>query len=185
MDRSLKWLEQLGFILFILMITGALLIYLWARIQAGPNPGEELDAKLDDLGIILLFGGVILGLMIPVLRVSVRAMKHRLGTDGKRVYIRLSDGRELAVDPSQLAYTNRAILYRKYTLPLLGGKQQPIYVAGEVETWLAPLLRQARMLTPAQAMKHQWKNQDGLIWWSLAAAGAIAVVLIVITQLNA
>jgi hypothetical protein len=57
------------------------------------------------------------------------AMKRKLGTDGKRLYIRLADGRELSVDPSQLAYTNRLILYR-----------------------------QSRKLTEIQVLKRQLKN---------------------------
>jgi hypothetical protein len=44
-------------------------------------------------------------------------------------------------------------------LPLLGGKQKPLYAPGEVETWLAPLLRQSRKLTEIQALKYQWKNR--------------------------
>jgi hypothetical protein len=97
-------------------------------------------------------------LILPITHFLARTLKRKLGTDGKRLYIRLADGRELSVDPSQLAYTNRLILYRQYTLPLLGGKQQPLYAPGEVEKWIAPLLRQSRKLTEIQALKHQLKN---------------------------
>jgi sugar lactone lactonase YvrE len=157
-ERSLKWLEHLGFILFILMIVGAIVLHTWVRIQAGPDPGEEQVAKLNELGITLLLGGLLGALILPLIHFSVRAMKRKLGTDGKRLYIRLADGRGLSVDPSQLAYTNRLILYRQYTLPLQGGKQQLLYAPGEVETWIAPLLRQSRKLTEIQALKHQLKN---------------------------
>ena len=157
-ERSLKWLEHLGFIGFVLMIAGAFALYVWVRIQAGPDPGEEQLAKLDELGIILLLSGLLGALVLPAIHFSMRVMKRKLGTDGRRLYIRLTDGRELSVDPSQLAYTNRIILYRQYTLPLQGGKQQPLYAQGEVETWLAPLLRQSRKMTEIQALKHQIKN---------------------------
>jgi hypothetical protein len=95
---------------------------------------------------------------LPVIHFSARSMKRKLGTDGKRLYIRLTDGRELSADPSQLAYTNRLILYRQYTLPLQGGKQQALYAPGEVETWIAPLLRQSRKLTEVEALKRQLKS---------------------------
>ena len=157
-DRSLKWLEHLGFIGFVLMIAGAFALYAWVRTQAGPDPGEEQLAKLNQLGITLLLSGLLGALILPAIHFSTRVLKRKLGTDGRRLYIRLTDGRELSVDPSQLAYTNRLILYRKYTLPLQGGKQQPLYAPGEVETWLAPLLRQSRKLTEIQALKHQIKN---------------------------
>jgi len=157
-EKSLKWLEHLGFVLFILMIAGAFALYTWVRIQAGPEPGEEMASQLIELGIILLFAGLLGALILPITHFAVRAMKRKLGTDGKSLYIRLTDGRELSVHPSQLAYTNRLILYRQYTLPLQGGKQQQLYAPGEVETWIAPLLRQSRKLTEIQALKHQIKN---------------------------
>jgi hypothetical protein len=99
-----------------------------------------------------------LGFILPVIHFSTRAMKRKLGTDGKRLYIRLTDGRELSADPSQLAYTNRLILYCQYTLPLQGGKQQALYAPGEVDAWIAPLLRQSRKLTEMQALKQQLKS---------------------------
>jgi sugar lactone lactonase YvrE len=158
-DRSLKWMEHLGFFLFITMIAGGLVLYAWVRSQAGPDAVEDVLSRIDELGIIMLLSGILLSLTIPLVRFSLHAMKRKLGTDGKRIYILLEDGRELSADPSQLAYTNRQILYRKYTLPLLGGKQKPLYAPGEVETWLAPLLRQSRKLTEIQALKYQWKNR--------------------------
>jgi len=176
-DRSLKLLEHLGFALFILMTAGALGLYLWVRIQAGSNPGAELVSKLDQLGIILLFGGLVAVITIPVIRLATRALKRKLGTDGKRLYIRLEDGRELAVDPARLAYTGRAILYRQYTLPLQAGKQQRLYAPGEVDTWLAPLLRDARKLTAMEVMKHQWKHRDSQAGWLLIAGIAVGAIL--------
>jgi hypothetical protein len=157
-EKTLKWLEHLVFILFILMIASSFALYAWVRIQAGPDPGEEQAAKLNELGITLLLSGLLGALILPVIHFSARAMKRKLGTDGKRLYIRLTDGRELSADPSQLAYTNRLILYRQYTLPLQGGKQQALYAPGEVETWIAPLLRQSRKLTEMQALKQQLKS---------------------------
>jgi hypothetical protein len=157
-EKTLKWLEHLVFILLILMIASSFALYAWVRIQAGPDPGVEQAAKLNELGITLLLSGLLGVLVLPVIHFSTRAMKRKLGTDGKRLYIRLTDGRELSADPSQLAYTNRLILYRQYTLPLQGGKQQVLYAPGEVDTWIAPLLRQSRKLTEMQALKQQLKS---------------------------
>ncbi len=157
-EKTLKWLEHLVFILLILMIASSFALYAWVRIQAGPDPGVEQAAKLNELGITLLLSGLLGVLVLPVIHFSARAMKRKLGTDGKRLYIRLTDGRELSADPSQLAYTNRLILYRQYTLPLQGGKQQALYAPGEVDAWIAPLLRQSRKLTEMQALKQQLKS---------------------------
>ena len=71
------------------------------------------------------------------------------------------------------------ILYREYSLPLTGGKQQSVYQSGEVETWLGPLLRQASKLSVTEALKHQWKHRDSVPFRWLAIAVVIATVLIV------
>lgn len=152
-ERSLKWVERLGFVLFILMVVGGLTLYAWMRAQAGPDPDDEVAAKLHELGMLLLLAGALFALLLPILRLSVRSMKRRLGTDGKRVYVRMEDGRELAADPSELGYTDRLVIFRRYTVPLLGGQQRPIYAPGEVETWLAPLLKQARRLTEWEILR--------------------------------
>lgn len=158
MERSLKWLEHLGWILFIILVVGALALYLWIRNFAGPDPGPDISNKTNDLGMVVLLSGVMLAFLIPVLRLATRNLKRRLGTDGKRLYIRLAEGRELSVEPASLFYTSQAVLYRQYTLPLFGGKQNAIYAKGEVETWLAPLLRQSTRLTAIEGIKYQWKN---------------------------
>ena len=123
---------------------------------------------------------VLVALLIPIIRMSLRAMKTRLGTDGRRLFIRRHDGRELAVDPPQLAYTDRMILYREFSLPLVGGKQQPIYEPGEVETWLGPLLRDAEQISPVEALKHQWKHSGSRQMWWLIAALVLGTALLVL-----
>jgi len=158
MERSLKWVEHLGLILFITLVVGALALYLWIRNFAGPDPGPDISNETNDLWMIVLLSGVMLAFLVPVLRLATRNLKRRLGTDGKRLYIRLAEGRELSVEPSSLFYTGQAVLYRHYTLPLFGGKQRAIYAKGEVETWLAPLLRQSTRLTAVEGFKYQWKN---------------------------
>jgi hypothetical protein len=38
---------------------------------------------------------------------GLRPLKHRIGSDGSRLHVRLDDGRELAIAPSALACTDR------------------------------------------------------------------------------
>jgi len=178
LDRSLRWLEIAGYVLPLVMLAGGLVLYAWVRIQAGPGPGEDVESKLGALLMILVLSGVLMALMVPLIRFSTQAMKHKLGTDGRWLYIRLANGRELTVEPSQLAFTGRLLIYRQYTFPLQGGKQQAVYVPGEVQTWLAPLLVQANQLTEMQALKHMLKNQRGGLFWWLAAGLLLALLLI-------
>jgi hypothetical protein len=135
------------------MAAGGLALYVFVRIQAGADAGPELESKINELGLILLLGGIAMALLIPLVRLSMRNLKRKLGTDGKNVFIRFEDGRELVAAPSDLAYTDKLIVYRHHIVPLMGGKQQPIYAADEVQTWLAPLLRQARRLTQMEAIR--------------------------------
>jgi hypothetical protein len=180
-DRSLQWAEWLAYAAVLLPAFVLLGLWLWIREQAGPDAGADIETRLGELGLAMLLLGVLLALLTPIIRMSLRAMKTRLGTDGRRLYIRRHDGREIAVDPSQLSYTDRMILYREYSLPLAGGKQQSIYEPGEVETWLGPLLREAQRLGPVEALKHQWRHSGSRqLWWFIAAlvlAGAVIALV--------
>jgi hypothetical protein len=123
-------------------------------------------------------------LSIPFIRLSLSGMKHKLGTDGKRLHIRLAEGRELAVDFAQLAYTDRAIFYRQYILPLQNPKRRSLYAEGEVETWLAPQLRQSRRLTAMQAVRQEWKNNAGKLLWLLIALLPLLLVYLLTAVKN-
>jgi hypothetical protein len=183
-DRSLKLLDILGTSFVILTICGGMALYGWMRMQAGANPGEEVQTKLNALAFVFLISGLLLAALLPLLRQSTKVMKRRLGTDGKQLYIRLNEGRELAVSPVELAYTNRAIFYRQYSMPLQTGKQHTLYEDGEVETWIAPLLRHAAKLSPFEGLKYQWKHSNPLLTWSLASGVILGLLLIFVSQLN-
>ena len=101
-------------------------------------------------------------------------MKRRLGTDGKRLYIRMNDGREIAVPPAELAFTDRAIFYQKYSIPMHTGKRQNLYEEGELETWIHPLLRQGEKLSPLEGLKYQWRHRNALLSWSLVSLVALS-----------
>jgi hypothetical protein len=115
LERSLKWVELILFVIVIVMIAGGLGLYGWVLMQAGADPGDDLQARLDELGLMLLVGGLLLAATVPLLRYATRGLKHRLGTDGRQLFIQLSDGRELVVPPAELAYTHQVIFYRQHS----------------------------------------------------------------------
>lgn len=176
--RNMKWGERVFHASLIGLVLSILVVYALLNFQAGQDPDSSAAAKADELGIILLLGGVMLALLVPVVRLSVNVVNRKLGTDGKRLYIRLEDGRELAVNPSDLLYTNRVILYRRYMFPLLGGKGQALYQPGELDAWLAPLLRESSRVSWIESVKYQWKHQQSLLIWSLLAAVAASSLLV-------
>jgi hypothetical protein len=179
-DRSLKWLELLGSSLIIVTLVGGTALYGWVRMQAGVNPGEELQEKLNVLGLMFLLSGLLMAAFVSLVWQSVKAMKRRLGTDGKQLYIRLNDGREITVPPAELAFTNQVIFYQKYSIPLQTGKWQNLYEDGEVETWIVPLLRQAEKLSQMRAILHQWRHRDALRSWSLFSVVVLGLLLILL-----
>lgn len=184
-EMVFKWAERVFYTALVLLVVSILIFYAWLQSEAAQAMLPGKLTKLNELGIALLLAGLLAALLVQVVRLSKRAMNRKLGTDGKRVYIHLEDGRELAVDPSQLAYTHRMILYRKYTIPLQGGARQALYLPGELDTWLAPLLRQARKISEFQAMKHQWEHRDEMLIWTVIATTAAAVLLLTIYMMDA
>lgn len=184
-EMIFKWAERVFYVALILLVVSILVFYAWLHSEAGQAVPPGQLSKLGELGIALLLAALLAALLVPVVRLSNRAMSRKLGTDGKRLYIHLEDGRELAVDPSQLVYTHRMILYRKYTIPLQGGAQQALYLPGELDTWLAPLLRQARKVSQIQAMKHQWEHRDEMLIWALIATTAAGLLLLSIYMMDA
>ena len=183
MDRAFTWFGRIGFALIVFWILGSFAIWVWAATQAGPGADGELDAHLDRLGLILFLGTMALALVIPIVWLQLRHMKNELGTDGKRLYMRLHDGRELSVEPQRLFYTRAAILHDQYTFPLLGAQQKSVYIPGEVEKWLAPLLRQATRLNATEAMKYRWNRRDSVLIWSVVAGIVMAAVVIVVQMM--
>jgi hypothetical protein len=177
-DRQLKWLPRILWASTIFVLLSFASIYLWVKFEAWDDPALQSDADL--LGMILLISALVLAGLIPLLSRSLSAFRNHLGTDGKQFYLGLYEGRQLVVAPSEISYTGRALLYRQHAFPLHTGKQQTLYQAGEVETWIAPLLQESRRLTEWQGLKHQWKHYDFLLIWTLiiGAAGGAALIFL-------
>jgi sugar lactone lactonase YvrE len=182
-ERSVWWAERLGYVLFLLPVLGVPGLYLVMRAQAGEGVDARLQAELDEALLALLACSVLAVLLIPVICRSIRVLRIRLGTDGRRLYVRRPDGHQFAVEPSQLGYSDRMIVYHEYSLPLVGGRQKPIYAKGEIETWLGPLLRQARKLTVGQLLKHLWQHRLGKPLWWAAGAALLAAALVAVALL--
>jgi hypothetical protein len=105
---------------------------------------------------------------------AVRTMKHRLGTDGRALFVKLADGRQLSLAPEQLVYDVRRIAYRDHVFPVGTGNQQSVYESGEVTTYLAPLLFRAKHLTPFAMMRYQFEHREPIAVMS----GVFAVVVV-------
>lgn len=171
-----RWLDRVYYILFGLLCLVCLIIYSWACRQPWWPEGAGL-APSDQLGIALLLTCLAVAAFLPMMHRSAQVLKRRVGTDGKRVHFELEDGRRIACDPSALRFNRRALMYRQYTFPMHSGRAYSLYAEGEVDTWLAPMLREATRLGEWQTLRHQWRYRDPLI---LAVAAAIAFMVLVL-----
>ena len=175
----MNWFEKGYYVLFGLLCLVSALIYLWSCEQPWPVEEGGLSGA-DRLGLLLLLTCLVVASFIPMIHIAAGVFRRRLGSDGQRVHMELENGRRLSVKPGQLCWNNRAVFYREFTFPMQTGRKNWIYAEGEVQTWLAPLLREARRLNEWQILKHQWRNRDRML---LAVTGAImfmgAILLLV------
>jgi hypothetical protein len=176
MERTIKLMEPLAYVVIGLTVAGVMGLFAWLVVQAGEVGDAELQEKVKQIGLILVLTSLVMAGLVLIVRLSLRAMKRRLGTDGRNLHIRLNSGREIAVPPENLAFNGMAILYRQYSLPLQTGKRQNIYRAGEVETYLVPLLRNVSKLNAWQSLRHQWKHRDAVLVWMAIYISATAVM---------
>jgi len=184
MDRSITWLKYGFFIVYFLEIIASLLLFAWMKSQSAAASAEQLASASNQVGLVLLLAALVITSMVPSIIFSTQAMKRSLGTDGKRIFLRLGDGRSLSVEPSRLAFNDRIILYRHYSMPLRAGQMNLLYAPGEIEKWLGPLLRQSTRLSEFEVIKYQLKNRDGLLFWPLGSMAVMALVALVVTLLR-
>jgi len=156
-------------------------IYGWALSRAGASPDAGLGNEVNELGLLLLLCALVLIAAIPLLRLGLRPLKHRLGSDGRRLYLRLVDGSERIASPSELAYTDRALLFHQYSVPLQNRNGKNIYCEGELEKWLLPLLKEAEKVSAVQAFRRQWQQRDDLLLWSVIGGVVMGLLLILLS----
>ena len=129
-----------------------------------------ISEMLAVLGVLAL-GAPVLGYL------GLRHLRNRLGSDGHYLHIRLHDGRYLTLDPARLVYTGRVLAYEKHLFPIQTGNRKPLYVEGEIETHIAPLLSRATRIGTFAMMRYQFRHQEPA---TMAAISYIAIVTTVL-----
>lgn len=171
-ERLVRWLEPLSYLMTVVVL-GALAFGYFVVMPAPDAGAERLAAHAEfrrmTLLIALLFGG-----LPPVIRLAVRSMRHRLGTDGAQLWVRFADGQQRALPPEQLVYGDRLILYRNQAIAVQTGNRQPLYAVGEIETYVAPLLQRARRLDGIGLLRHQLAHREPVL-----ATGLLYVLVLI------
>jgi len=175
-----RWLahgfEKLYYVLFGLLCLCAYLLCAWSCGQ--PLRFEEDGLSTTDrLGLLLLLVCLATASFIPMIHFAAAAFRRRLGTDGRNILLEFENGRRTRVDPSRLAWNDRAVFFDGNTFPLRSGTRHALYVPEELQKWLAPLLIDANRMTEWETLRYQFKNRDRLV---LAALGAVLLLITVL-----
>ncbi|MHB8728110.1 MAG: hypothetical protein ACYC9K_03635 [Sulfuricaulis sp.] len=170
-ERMLRWAKPLAFVVPIVIV--AMLgfqFFLLSGAAGATNLTPEKLKKLEELKTLLfMLAFFILGLPIVALN-SLRSLKRRLGTDGQRLFIMLDNGRRISLAPEQLVYSTQLIAYQGYIFPIQTGKKQPLYEAGEIETFIAPLLRRAKKLNAWNIFRYLVEQREPVTMTTLIFA---------------
>lgn len=173
----LKWYDRVYYLALCALVGCFLAMYFWAI----PASGIENSGKL---GLVMVLLCLVLASFAPLVHFSKRVMNRGLGSDGKQIWLRLENGREMAVDPDQLVYSPRIVLYRQYSFPIRAGNwRDGMYRQEEIEQWLAPLLRRSTKVSEWQILRHQWKYKDPLLVATGSALTFLTVVVILMEML--
>ena len=156
-----------------------LLVYTWYLLVSLLDEKAAQQAATCVTGIsemLALLGVLALGAPVLVY-LGLRHLRNRLGSDGRYLHIQLHDGRHLTLDPARLVYTGRILAYENHIFPIQTGNRKPLYVEGEIETHIAPLLSRATRLGAFAMMRYQFRHREPA---TMAAVSYIAIVTTVL-----
>lgn len=108
----MKWYDRVFYLALLALAACCLAMYFWAIPASGLENSWEM-------GVGMLLMCLVLASFSAWIHFSKKVMNRSLGSDGKQVYLRLENGRELSVDPAQLVYSPRIVLYRSEEMEVL------------------------------------------------------------------
>lgn len=175
-ERTLRWLMPTLYTVSAITVVGV--VYLYYFFGEGATLAPEKMQKVEELKNHLLVL-VLMALGIPYLaRLGIQRMQHRLGTDGRLLYVKLADGRQLALPPAQLVYDNTTIAFRDQAIAVQGGRRRALYEDGELETYIAPLLARAQKLTALQMFRYQIVHREPLVTAMLVYTAVVLIAIV-------
>jgi hypothetical protein len=173
-ERYLSWALTMSYlaILAILISMGLSLNLVSADITTITKD------KLDNIGELKKLFAFMTLLMVgvPVLfKVALRSMKAQLGSDGQRLYIKSADQGQHSFSPEQLVYNDSQILFQDQVVSIKTGHGQPLYAAGEINTYIAPLLKRAKRLGPLEMFRYKLHYREHMLMATLAYTAILVV----------
>lgn len=139
-----------------------------------PAKQEKLDHLKKAIGLMFL---TLAGLPF-IVTFAFANMRRQLGTDGHRIYVRMSDGTQVSFAPEQLVYGFRQIRCKELGIAVQTGHGQSLYADGELETYIAPLLKRATKLGSLAVIRHELTHPDRLMIFTALYLGMLGVLLV-------
>jgi hypothetical protein len=185
-EQRIVWLRR-GFYLMPLLIFASicLLYFMFIEIADGPNRQPEDIERTQRMEHEFATIAAMLGLLaigLPLVgRTTLRNLSSRLGTDGRQLFVKLEEGRQLSLPPEQLVYSAKYIGYKDRLFVIQTAKGMPLYADGEIATFISPLLTRAKKLDIWDMLRYQLRHREPTLIANTALTVA-AVAMIVVTR---
>jgi hypothetical protein len=155
MEQWVRWFTTLSYVAPLLLLgVVAAAFAMFSDVLADPTT-PAIAKKLAGLNRkIIVFVLFVVSLPI-VMTFIMRPFRHRLGTDGLQLFVRLADGRQVVLSPDRLIYDSWKIASRGYIFPIRSANGRLLYESGEVARYIEPLLYRAKKVSGIEMLRHQ------------------------------
>jgi hypothetical protein len=151
MDLMIRFLAPAISVLLVIVL-GALgyAMYLGLDTLAPEKQSEMLHIFM--IAVVVGIG------MLPIIFLNMRILRGQLGTDGLRVFVRYPNGDEGSAPINQIFYSANVLRFGRHTVSVGARQRQALYEPGEIETYIAPILREGKKV-----------NAFGMAWRQIVA----------------
>ena len=151
MDRLIKFLAPGITVLLVLLLVA--MGYVLNLVSDTVPPEKKAELMNVFFGVVVVAIG-----LLPVVFLNIRMARGQLGTDGLRVFVRYPNGEEVSSPISQIVYSANLLRFGRTSVSVGARQGQALYEPGEIENYIAPLLREGRKV-----------NVFGMAWRQVVA----------------
>jgi len=123
------------FVVLLLVAVG----YLLNLLSENAPPEKQAEFFHIFLGVAVVAIG-----LLPIVFLNMRMVRGQLGTDGLRVFVRYPNGEEGSSPINQIVYSPNLLRFGRHTISVGARQGQALYESGEIESYIAPLLREGK-----------------------------------------
>jgi hypothetical protein len=171
MDRTIRFLAPAITVLLLLLL-GAMGYAL--HLLSDTIPPE----KQSELMRVFLVAAVVAIGTLPIIYLNMRMLRGQLGTDGLRVFVRYPNGDQGSAPINQIVYSANLLRFGQHTVSVGARQRQALYEQGEIETYIAPLLREGKRVNAfGMAWRQILSGEPGPIYTYLYLVVLVALAI--------